>query len=58
MRTSTTLRKMLDGPDIIVLPGAYDALSARLAQRAGFDAMFTTGLGFSAARSAPRISVS
>jgi methylisocitrate lyase len=40
---------MLEGPDIVVLPGAYDALSARLAQRAGFGAMFTTGFGFSAA---------
>ena len=48
MRTSTTLRKMLDGPEIVVLPGAYDALSARLAERAGFSAMFTTGFGFSA----------
>ena len=49
MRHSTALRNRLDGPEIIVLPGAYDALSARLAQRAGFDAMFTTGFGFSAA---------
>jgi 2-methylisocitrate lyase-like PEP mutase family enzyme len=47
-RRSTTLRKMLAGPEIIVLPGAYDALSARLAARAGFSAMFTTGFGFSA----------
>lgn len=47
-RASTTLRRMLERPEIIVLPGAYDALSARLAQRAGFDAMFTTGFGFSA----------
>jgi methylisocitrate lyase len=39
---------MLAGPDIVVLPGAYDALSARLAERAGFSAMFTTGFGFSA----------
>lgn len=46
---STTLRRMLDGPEIVVLPGAYDALSARLAERAGFAAMFTTGFGFSAA---------
>ena len=49
MRHSTTLRNRLAGPEIIVLPGAYDALSARLAQRAGFDALFTTGFGFSAA---------
>jgi methylisocitrate lyase len=39
---------MLDSPDIIVLPGAYDALSARLAERAGFEAVFTTGFGFAA----------
>lgn len=48
MGTSTILRKMLDGPEIIVLPGAYDALSARLAERVGFDAVFTTGFGFAA----------
>jgi methylisocitrate lyase len=47
-RPSKTLRRMLAGPEIVVLPGAYDALSARLAERAGFDAMFTTGFGFSA----------
>ncbi len=48
MRLSTQLRQMLDEPDIIVLPGAYDALSARLAERAGFNACFTTGFGFAA----------
>ena len=47
-RPSTILRRMLEGPEIVVLPGAYDALSARLAERAGFSAMFTTGFGFSA----------
>jgi methylisocitrate lyase len=39
---------MLDEPEIIVLPGAYDALTARLAERAGFSAVFTTGFGFAA----------
>lgn len=48
MRLSTRLRRMLDEPEIIVLPGAYDALTARLAQRVGFDACFTTGFGFAA----------
>ena len=47
-RHSTTLRRILADPEIVVLPGAYDALSARLAERAGFSAMFTTGFGFSA----------
>jgi methylisocitrate lyase len=45
---STRLRAMLEEPEIIVLPGAYDALTARLAERAGFGAVFTTGFGFAA----------
>src|SRR3990172_1760578 len=48
MRPSTVLRRMLDEPEIIALPGAYDALTARLAERAGFRAVFTTGFGFAA----------
>ncbi len=48
MRPSTALRRMLDEPEIVVLPGAYDALTARLAERAGFRAVFTTGFGFAA----------
>ena len=48
MRPSTILRRMLDEPEIIVLPGAYDALTARLAERVGFSAVFTTGFGFAA----------
>jgi methylisocitrate lyase len=39
---------MLDEPGIVVLPGAYDALTARLAEQAGFNAVFTTGFGFAA----------
>ena len=49
MRSSSVLRRLLEAPEIVVLPGAYDALSARLAERAGFAAVFTTGFGFSAA---------
>jgi methylisocitrate lyase len=48
MRQSTRLRRMLDEPEIIVLPGAYDALTARLAEQVGFNACFTTGFGFAA----------
>ena len=48
MRPSTVLRQMLAEPAIIVLPGAYDALTARLAERVGFSAVFTTGFGFAA----------
>ena len=34
--------------EIIVLPGVYDALSARIAQNVGFNAAFQTGYGTSA----------
>ena len=34
----------------LLLPGAYDALSARLAEAAGFDAIYLTGAGLANAR--------
>jgi methylisocitrate lyase len=42
------LRDRLDASDVLALPGAYDALSAIHAERAGFDAVFTSGFGISA----------
>lgn len=45
-----SLREQLEGSKkIIVLPGVFDALSARIAQQVGFSAMFQTGYGSSAA---------
>jgi 2-methylisocitrate lyase-like PEP mutase family enzyme len=44
----TTLRELLAGPEPVVAPGAYDALSARLAEQAGFGAVYMTGFGASA----------
>ena len=43
-----TLRQMLSEPEPVVAPGAYDALSARLAEQAGFGAVYMTGFGASA----------
>lgn len=37
-----------DKKRIIVLPGVFDALSARIAEQVGFDAMFQTGYGSAA----------
>jgi carboxyvinyl-carboxyphosphonate phosphorylmutase len=48
MRTTTRLRELLVGPDLIVAPGAYDALSARLIAQAGFPAVYMTGFGTAA----------
>lgn len=46
---SSNLKRMIENKDsIIVLPGVYDALSAKIAERVGFDAMFQTGYGSSA----------
>jgi len=39
------LSSLLDGPDIILAPGAYDALSAKLAAQAGAKAVYMTGFG-------------
>jgi 2-methylisocitrate lyase-like PEP mutase family enzyme len=45
MRASTALRKLIGGDEIIVAPGVYDGMSARLVQRAGFTAVYATGGG-------------
>jgi len=44
------LRALLAGPDILIAPACYDALSARLIERAGFDLSFMSGFAVSAAR--------
>lgn len=49
-RNRRSLREQLeDRKSIIVLPGVFDALSARIAQQVGFSAMFQTGYGSAAA---------
>lgn len=40
-------RALLAQDDIVVMPGAYDPFSARLIERAGFQAIFMTGGGVS-----------
>lgn len=41
------LREILSRPDFLVLPGAYDCISAQLAEQAGFEVVFTSGFGIS-----------
>ncbi len=48
MRVTTRLRELLGGPDLLVAPGAYDALSARLIAQAGFSLVYMTGFGTAA----------
>src|ERR687886_2140716 len=42
------LREMLSGPEPVLAPGAYDGLTARLVEGAGFEAVYMTGFGTSA----------
>jgi carboxyvinyl-carboxyphosphonate phosphorylmutase len=43
-----TFRKLLAGGEPVVAPGAYDALSARLIEAAGFATVYMTGFGTTA----------
>ena len=45
MRASRELRELLRAGDVVVAPGVYDGLSARLVARAGFPAAYATGGG-------------
>lgn len=48
MPTTTRLRELLRQPALLVAPGAYDALSARLIAQAGFPIVYMTGFGTAA----------
>jgi 2-methylisocitrate lyase-like PEP mutase family enzyme len=47
---ATKLRQLLDAPGLITMPCCFDALSARLIERAGFPLTFMSGFAVSAAR--------
>ena len=50
MNKTEKLRQLLAGPEVLALPGCFDALSARLIERAGFKAAFMGGFAVSASR--------
>ena len=50
MKTTTALRQLLRQPGIIVAPGAYDCLTAKLIEREGFPAVYMTGAGTAVTR--------
>jgi len=45
MKTRVKLRKLLEGPEILVAPGAHDALTAKIIEHEGFEAVYMTGYG-------------
>ncbi len=50
MSAAGDLKALLEGPDIIIMPSCYDALSARLIADAGYRTTFMSGFAVSAAR--------
>ena len=50
MTPAQQLKKLLDTPGVLVMPGCYDAFSARLVERAGFKLTFMGGFAVAAAR--------
>lgn len=50
---NTPLKQQLQQPGMVIAPGAYDAIGARLIEQAGFSAVYMTGAGTSAARGYP-----
>lgn len=48
MKKTTLFRKLINDPEILVLPGAHDALTARVIEKAGFQAVTCGGYSMSA----------
>jgi 2-methylisocitrate lyase-like PEP mutase family enzyme len=50
---SARLRALLNGGEMVVAPGAYDAITARMIEQSGFPAVYMTGAGTAAALGFP-----
>ena len=53
MWASSKLRALIEGDGIVVAPGCYDGLSARLVEAAGFPAVYVTGGGMARSTGIP-----
>lgn len=47
MRKTTRLKHLIQAPELLVMPGAFDPVSARIVQEAGFHAVQASGFGIS-----------
>lgn len=48
MTRATKLRELLKRPDMLVAPGAFECIGARIVEQTGFDAVYMTGAGTAA----------
>lgn len=53
MTPTAKLRELLAGNGMVQAPGVYDGITAKLAEQAGFPALYMTGAGTSASRGFP-----
>ncbi|HQT80162.1 MAG TPA: isocitrate lyase/PEP mutase family protein, partial [Rhodopila sp.] len=53
MTPTSQLRALLRGDDIVIAPGAYDGITAKLIAHAGFDVVYMTGAGTAASLGYP-----
>src|ERR1700694_5090652 len=53
MDQAARFRELLRRDGMVVAPGAYDCITARLIERAGFDAVYMTGAGTAASLGYP-----
>lgn len=47
MKRTTQLREMITRPEILLAPGTYDPMMAKVIENAGFEAVYMTGAGVS-----------
>ena len=55
MRRTTRLRQMIEGDGLTLMPFTYDAFTARIAEAAGFDAVYVSGFGSAMSKGYPDI---
>jgi 2-methylisocitrate lyase-like PEP mutase family enzyme len=55
VKPTTRLRTLLAGTDAVVAPFVFDGLQARLAEAAGFEAVYMTGFGTAASHGLPDV---
>jgi 2-methylisocitrate lyase-like PEP mutase family enzyme len=48
VRKTQRLKQLIEAPELLVMPGAFDPLSAKLIEQAGYPAVQGTGLGIAA----------
>jgi len=53
MTPTQALRKLFQTKKMVIAPGAHDALTARIIEKCGFDAVYMTGYGQAASHLGP-----